>query len=436
MSKKNVPNTKKGPTLKKIKTVGDITEYTLTSNGLRVLYQNRTGSHIVTSNIVYLIGSRDEAPGETGIAHMLEHMLFKSTRHDIARKEVSGAMHFERQTGAVVNANTWKDRTTYYFAYPREHFDHALRIEAERMRDIILTDKEFQPERTNVLSEFDMYAGDEQFSLSVDMVGAAFMSHPYGHETIGYRNDIASYTVETLTKYYDQYYRPNNATLTIVGDIDEKEMKRGVLTHFGKLERGPELPRRDFPLEHTQEGIRTITITRESQKNILAIGLKHAGFPSISWHETMVVFDLLGGGKDSILHRKLIDGGKALSINTALDPSKDPNLGIIFITLAPKIDHDTILKEVVRIINNLTKKDIAPYLKKTIAKTLTNESIGRENSLSITAELVEYVSAGKWESFYDTEKILKGITPERIHAHIHELFADNRMTIGYFKGTQ
>jgi len=436
MSKKSVPNTKQKPRVKKLKQIGDITEYVLTSNNLRVLYSERKGTGVVTTNIVYNVGARDEAIGESGIAHMLEHMLFKPTTFDIARKTASAVMHFERQTGATINANTWKDRTTYYCAYPTEHFERALQIEAERMRGVVLTEKELKPEQTNVLSEHDMYAGDEQFSLSVEMVSTAFFSHPYGHETIGYRDDIASYTVPKLKRFYDTYYRPNNATLTVVGDISPAHMSAGVLKHFGHLEAGPDVSARTYPKEHPQEGLRTVTIERNTKTNILALGVKHGGFPTQSWYETMVTFDLLAGGKDSILYKKLIDAGKAVNIDTVLEPTADTNLGIIFITLAPKVTHAEMERNVRTIIASLTKKDIAPYLKKTIAKVLTQEALGRENSLALTAELVEYVSAGKWEALYETEALLKSITTTAIYEHSQKLFKNKNMTIGYFIGNQ
>ena len=227
MSKKSEPSTsiEKAPRLQKITSEQEITEYKLTSNDLRVLYVHRPGTGVVTSDIVYMVGSRDEARGETGIAHMLEHMLFKPTTFDIERGDDSAAMRFERETGINLNANTWKDRTSYYFSYPKEHFDRALRIEAERMRSVVLTDTEFKPEQANVLSEFDMYAGDEQFSLSVQMMASAFHSHPYGHETIGFREDIAAYTTDKLKAFYDTFYAPTNATLIIFEDVSEKEMK-------------------------------------------------------------------------------------------------------------------------------------------------------------------------------------------------------------------
>ncbi len=439
MSKKSVQNSKKDLpafSLKKIHKKGSITEYRLTSNDLRVLYVSRKGTGVVTSNIVYLVGSRDEMVGETGIAHMFEHMLFKPTTYDIKRKIDSSAMHFERETGATLNANTWKDRTTYYFAYPKEHFSRALQIEAERMHGLVLTNETFIPEQKNVLSEFDMYAGDEHFALSVQMVHAGFNSHPYGHETIGYREDIESYTIEKLKLFYDMYYAPNNAVLTIVGDVSEKEMASEVCKHFGPLRRSLTLKPRTVIREPKQEGSRSIVIKRPSSTNIYALGIKHDAFPTKEWFETMVVLDMLGGSDDSILHKQFVDTGLASQITTSLEPTREKNLGIIYITLTKKSTHASIHTQLRTIIDTLTIATITPYIKKTLAKVIASELSAQENSLSYTAELVEYVSAGAWEQFGNSEKILRDISPQRIKAHMHKIFEESQTITGHFVGTK
>lgn len=437
MSKKNETPTKNPSTLlKKVKSVKDITEYTLTCNNLRVLYVHRPGSGVVTSDIVYLVGSRDEARGETGIAHMLEHMLFKPTLTDIKRKTDSGAMHFERETGVILNANTWKDRTSYYFSYPVVHFDRALQIEAERMHGVVLNDKEFKPEQTNVLSEFDMYAGDEHFSLSVAMAGAAYESHTYGHETIGFRSDISAYTTEKLNAFYAKYYAPNNAALIIVGDVPEAIMKAAVIKHFAKLKKSETLTTPLLLVEPKQEGPRTVVIKRPSTTQVYALGVKHDAFPSQSWFETMAIFDMLAGGTDSVLGKALIDTGLAINMQTSLEPTREGNLGVIFITLTKKTTHAQMHIHIEKILRSLTVQTIAPYLKKTIAKALTGEFETRENSLGYTSELVEYVSAHAWEKFFDSEKILKSITPALVKKRLDILFNEDNTTIGHFIGTK
>lgn len=427
------PNT--GTTLKKIKKVGEITEYRLTTNNLRVLFVPRVGTEIVTSNIVYFVGSRDEARGETGIAHMFEHMLFKPTTFDAAKKQEASCMRFEREIGITLNANTWKDRTTYYFSYPKEHFNRALKIEAERMHHTILDEVEFEPEQRNVLSEFDMYAGDEYFALAVAMNAAAFESHPYGHETIGFREDIEAFTTAKLKRFYAAHYTPENATLVIVGDISEKEMKAGVVTHFAGLPTSKTFAPRQIFKEPKQEGLRTVTVERSSTKHILSLGIKHDAFPSVSWAETMIALEVLAGGEDSVLYKRLVDTGRAVGVRYSLEPTREVNLATLTVTLTKPGSHDA-LHEIIRTeIKKLDAKTIAPYLKKTLARVLMSEALERENSRAYVASLVEYVSAGAWETFFESEKVLSAITAKNVHSRIEKLFDPRQMTIGYFIGT-
>lgn len=433
MSKKSETNTSTQPRLLKKKTIEAISEYVLTSNGMRVLFLPRKGTGVITSNIVYKIGSRHEARGETGIAHMLEHMLFKPTKQDIARKHDSASTEFEKEFGVILNANTWRDRTSYFFSYPKVHFPQALKIEAERMRGVVITDESLAPEKANVLSEYDMYAGDELFLLSTEMYDVAIRNHPYGHETIGYREDIEDYTASKIRSYYEDYYTPNNATLIIVGDCTEAVMKREVLAHFAML------PMTHIPKEHLfrepeQNGKRTVTVSRPSTKNVLGIGVKHDAFPNIAWFETLAIFDMLAGGEDSVLTKRFVDTGLVSHIDTSLEQSKDSNLAVIFCTLTQKTNHEKLEKNLLETVRALTPKDIAPYLKKTTAKLLMNEARTRSSSLSLAQELVEYVSAEAWEHFFASEAILKNITPKAVHTRLQTLFTEEQMTIGYFIG--
>lgn len=416
--------------IKKCKT---ISEYTL-SNGLTVLYMEVKGTGVVTSNIVYTVGARDERAGETGLAHMLEHMLFKPTESDLTMKIDSGAMQFERETGCVLNANTWKDRTTYFFSYPKVHFARALAIEAGRMHGVVISDKEFLPERNNVLSEFDMYFGDPYFALSVEMVCCTFHNHPYGHETIGFREDIERYTTPMLKAFYKRFYDPKNATLTIVGDIDEVTALAEVVHTFGIQESVGEVVRNIPAIEPKQEGLRRISIERESTTNIVAFGFKHAGFPTKEWTQTQLLASILTEGPDSILHTKLVDTGLALKVEMSIEPTAEENVGMLYVTLTKKATHAQIEKIVFDTIHALTSKDITLLYKKVQQKIITSEILGRESSLAITRELTEYISAGAWEEYFTTEATLKSITPKDILQTSKKIFTENQMSIGHFIG--
>lgn len=426
--------TRRLPQLKKVKTIREIHEYRLVTNGLRVLWVQRPNSDVATSDIVYLVGSRDEARGETGIAHMLEHMLFKPTTFDKKRKRDSDSMIFEREVGVILNANTWKDRTSYFFSYPKEHIERALRIEAERMQNVLLNDAEFLPEQGNVLSEYDMRAGDEGHILETEMRGNAYHAHPYGHETIGYRADIETYTIEKLKKFYRKYYSPQNAVLIISGDFTEREIKKMVSEKFGKLKNPHESFSRAQYFEPRQEGQRRSIIEHPSSVQMLGIGIKHDAFPTTGWFEASVILDLLAGEADSILYKKLIDSGHATRIDVGLEPTREQNLGGIFITLSGKTSHEAVEEMTLETIRGLTARDIRPFLKRTIVKNLFEEASARETSLGYVDTLVEYVSADAWEHFFESEKILRNIKPNDVKQRITQLFQDSNLTIGHFKG--
>ncbi len=433
MSKKQKKKDILSKDFRKIREVDGITEYVLINNGLRVLHKHIPKTGVITTNITYLVGSRDEQPGETGVAHMLEHMLFKPTKQDIAKKIPSGAMEFERNVGVVLNANTWKDRTTYYFSYGKEHFSEALLIEAQRMRDVVLSDKEFLPERTNVLSEFDMYNGDPHFALAVDMTCSAFISHPYGHETIGFREDIEAYTISKLQKFYNHFYRPNNAVLMVIGDVDASVALKEIAVKFKHLEAEPNVMDRPIIVEPKQEGTRRVEVVRPGITNILALGFKHPAFPEQGWFETCIILRLLTDGSDSILAKKLIDTGLASGISVSQSFSKDKDLATIYVTLTKKTTHKRAEELILGLIREISVTTIKKQLKPIITKMVTEEIFSRDSSLNIAAELTEYVAAGKWEAYVETETILKKIKLKDIKVRMDELFINSNLTIGNYK---
>ena len=370
--KKNKSVFKNGYTfVKKYKT---LQEFKL-QNGLTVLYMRIPGTEVVTTNITYTVGSRDEEKGQTGIAHMLEHMLFKPTLNDLKNKVDSVAMQCERETGCILNANTWKDRTTYFFSYPKEHFSRALKIEADRMHNVVLTDREFLPERNNVLSEFDMNFGDPYFALSVEIVCSAFYSHPYGHETIGFREDIEGYAIDDLQRFYKKYYDPAYATLMVIGDIDEKIALTEIVKEFGNQStEGNKLIVKKI-IEPKQNGLRRVSVERQSSTNIVGFSIKHSGFPQKNWYVTSLLASILANESDSILYTKLVDTGLASKVSMSLEPTSEENIAILYVTLTPKATFEQIEDIVLTTVWKLTQKDISLNYKKILQKTLTSEII-------------------------------------------------------------
>lgn len=409
-------------------------EYRLKGNGLRVVHKKLSGTGVISTNLTYRVGARDETRGETGLAHMLEHMLFKPTEFDLKRGIDSGAMHFERETGCVLNANTWKDRTTYYFSYPKKHFTRALKIEAERMNGVVLTDKEFQPERSNVLSEFDMYFGRPDFALWVAMLGTALQSSAYGHETLGYREDIEDMTVEKLERFYRNYYRPDNAVMSVVGDVEVEEALKEIKRSFGNIKNPEgEVPRL-VAREPVQEGKREVVVKRKSSQNILGFGFFIEAFPSQSWYQMAAALDVLTDGPDSVLHRALVDTGKAVSVEGALEFTSGKNLVGLFIHLSEGMSHGTIEQEVYRVLAGVTVKEIKPLLEKNLALAITNEEVSRTSSLKIVDDLTEHIAAGDWTTYLEVTKRLKALNPQAVLNTLQESFKEEKLTVGKFIG--
>jgi zinc protease len=418
-----------------VKSAANIDEYILKCNGLRVLYHYRPETEVVTTNITYLVGAIDETLGKSGLAHMLEHMLFKPTKADKKAKITNGsAMKFEREVGCMLNANTWKDRTTYYFSYPAKYVDTALNIEAQRMTGLILSEKEFAPERKNVLSEFDMYNGDPYFAITVQMVSAAFLSHPYGHETIGYREDIEDYTPQRLQQFYTDYYRPDNAVMMVIGDIDKKTALESVKKHFSAV-KNPATPiPRHHIREPKQEGIRRVSIERTSTTNVLSIGFKHAGLGTREWLTTLVMLNVLTSGPESVFEKLLVDTGKVASIDSSQEPTRDTNLAVMHFTLAPGQSHSELEKTILTTIEKQSVADIAHLVKKVKANLLTEELFSRTSSLHIAQELTEYVASGDWENYANTPDLLNTITTKMVVDCMKTQFQSNNLTIGTFIG--
>lgn len=419
-----------------VKQAGGIEEYRLKSNNLTVLFQNRKDTGIVTTNITYRVGAKDEHRGITGVAHMLEHMLFKPTTFDKKNKmSDSASMLFERETGCILNANTWKDRTTYYFSYPQEYFAHALQIEAERMTGTILTDKELAPEQNNVLSEFDMYNGDPHYALHVQVCSTAFHSHPYGHETLGYREDIEDYTAEKLEVFYRNYYRPDNATMMVIGDVDKETALKEVKKQFGSIQNPvTPIPRLNIR-EPKQEGLRRANIERTSTSSLLSIGFKHAGFPTKEWFITSTMLDILTSGPESILQKKLIDTGLASSVGAMIEPTYETNVGVVNVDMENTQSLDKIEKIVLDTVRSLTAKDIQSLIEKTKEQNITEELFAREKSMRVAADLTEYVAADSWDTYAKALDIIKKVSTKDVLNCLETSFKENNLTIGHFKGT-
>jgi zinc protease len=305
----------------KVASVEGITEYRL-ANGLRVLLFPDASKQTITVNITYLVGSRHENYGETGMAHLLEHMLFKgSPRHPDVPAEL--AAH-----GARPNGTTSWDRTNYYetFSASEENLRWALDLEADRMIDSFVAKKDLDSEMTVVRNEFEMGENQPLAVMFKRLMSAAYDWHNYGNSPIGSRSDLENVPIERLQAFYKTYYQPDNAILLVAGKIDEAATLKMVQQYFAAIPR----PARSLPTLYTmdpvQDGERLVTLRRagDVQLTVAAYHIPAGAHEDVA--SLQVLSQVLGDSPSGRLHKALVETGKAAGVLNHGLQNRDPGM--------------------------------------------------------------------------------------------------------------
>ena len=415
-----------------MKSLGGISEYELKSNGLRVLHMEDKSAPVVAVNITYHVGSRNEAVGHTGSTHILEHLLFQGTKK-FNKESGNGITEVLERLGAVINGTTYFDRTNYYELVPKESLDTALSLEADRMRFALLKKEYLDTEMTVVRNEFERDENSPYEGLGKLIWGAAYHAHPYHHPTIGWKSDIENITIEKLSQFYDTFYHPNNATLTIIGDISAKEALAKVKKYFGKLSKSKSpIPAMNV-VEPTQEGQRRVTIKRAGEQAIISIAHKIPNGRHKDIAAIVILDQVLSSGKSSRFSRILIDTGKATDVSIFSMPLHDDGLFITTVSLSLQ----TTLQEVEKIIldeyekikkNGITESE----LKNAIAKNKSAIIYGRDGALSVAMILNEFIATGDWTLYPRWLSLIKNVTVKDIVRIANDYLVEDKSTVAYF----
>lgn len=275
---------------------------TTLDNGLRVLLLEDRRSPIVSVQLWYRVGSRNEPRGATGIAHLLEHMMFKGTRR-------YGPRQFARlieQNGGRDNAFTSKDVTSYFVNIAADKLDLVLELEADRMRNLLLDPREIDAEREVVIEERRTRTEDDPGGFLAEAVSSlAFQAHPYGQPIIGWMADLKRITAPEVRIFYETYYVPNNAILVAVGDFDADEALAMVRRHFGPIPRGP-APPPVLAVEPPQNGERRVVVRKQARLPIVYLAWHVPNHTSADAPALEVLSTILSGGRASRLYRHLV----------------------------------------------------------------------------------------------------------------------------------
>ncbi|MCH7520209.1 MAG: insulinase family protein [Candidatus Marinimicrobia bacterium] len=417
---------------KEIQTSGGIREYRMTSNGLTVLLMEDHSAPVATIMVTYLVGSRNEAIGYTGATHLLEHLMFKGS--ETYNKENDNAIWTLLQNiGAQINATTWLDRTNYFEMLPSEHLETAIAIEADRMRRALLRDDDRQPEMTVVRNEFERGENDPFDTLDKNIWATAYQAHPYHHSTIGWKSDIEGVSTERLRAFYNTYYWPNNATVTVIGDFKTAVALSWIKTYFGQHPSSPDPIPEMYTTEPKQEGPRRFIIKRAGETGIVGVAHKTPEGRHKDKYALAVLSNILGTGKTSIFYRALVDKGLATSASVGDHPFHDNGLLTTYAFLTPGTAHQKVEKIILDGYGKIMEGGVtAEEVQRAQAQISADVAFSRDGSYSIASSLNEAIATGDWTYYTTYLDHLQAVTAEDVQRIARTYLLEDQSTTGWF----
>jgi zinc protease len=426
-----VPANCQAPDVAKVASVEGITEYGL-PNGLQILLFPDHSQTTITVNITYHVGSRHEGRGESGMAHLLEHMVFKGTP---TYPSIWGALE---NHGANFNGTTWVDRTNYFETLPAnpENLEFAIDMEADRMINSYIDGEELAKEMTVVRNEFERGENSPTSVLSERMMSSAFLWHNYGKSTIGNRSDIERVPVENLRKFYKRYYQPDNATLLVAGNFDTNEVLNLIQKKFGPIPRPDRVLDPTYTEEPAQDGPRHAELTRVG--DVAAAGLIYhipAG-PHPDFAAIQILEDTFTSQPSGRLYRQLVVPGQATSVSGVAFGWAEP--GVMEFSAQVASDHDpqTVLDFMTEIVESAADDGITEKaVQRSKTRALKSIKLSMTNSGRIGVRLSETIAQGDWRLFFLHRDRLAEVTVEDVQRVAKKYLIASNRTSGLFLPT-
>ncbi|HQE12001.1 MAG TPA: pitrilysin family protein, partial [Flavipsychrobacter sp.] len=412
----------------KITSVEGITEYRL-GNGLQVLLFPDPSKPTITVNITYHVGSRHEGYGESGMAHLLEHMVFKgSTKHKNIPAELT-------KHGASPNGTTWYDRTNYFetFNATDENLNWALDLESDRMINSFIDNKDLQSEFTVVRNEFESGENSPSGVLMERILSTAYLWHNYGKSTIGSKEDIEKVPIENLKAFYKKYYQPDNATLVVAGKIEEAKTLELVNKYFGGIPRPTRVLPKTYTVEPVQDGERFVELSRKGDVQAIAMAYHIPAGTHPDYAAVDVLNEVLTNEPNGRLYQSLVKSGKASSVWGWAAGLHDPGFIYINADVLKEKSLDDVKKTMFATIDELKTKPVTEdEVNKAKARLLKDYETVFRNSTRVGTLLSEYIGQGDWRSGFLYRDYLKKITAADVNrAAGNYMIASNR-TYGTF----
>ena len=412
-----------------------ITDFKL-DNGLEVVVIPDHRAPVVTHMIWYKVGAADETPGKSGLAHFLEHLMFKGTEKnpgDTFSQDVA-------EIGGQENAFTTSDYTGFFQRVPREHLKDMMALEADRITGLVLTDEVVKPELNVVLEEQNMRVANNPVGrLGEQMDAALYLNHPYGRPAIGWRQEIEKLTRDDALAFYRRFYTPNNAVVIVAGDVSAEEVKADAEATYGKVAPRAENNPRQHPMEPVQEAPRTVTLadSRVEQPSVsrnYLVPSDSTAKPGES-EALDVLTNILGSGSNSRLYRTLVvDKGIALNAgasyaSTALDYAKIgvygvPKPGVTLLQLEDGID--AVLADVVE--HGVTADEVDSAKNRLIAEAV----YAQDNQATLARWYGAAIACGQTVDMVQAwPDHVRAVTPEAVQAAARQWLDRRRSVTGY-----
>jgi zinc protease len=412
----------------KLSTVEGITEYQL-SNGLKLLLFPDQSKPIVTINMTVFVGSRHEGYGETGMAHLLEHMLFKGTptfpNVPVALKD-HGAGNF--------NGTTWLDRTNYYETMPAtdENLEFGIHLEADRLINSFVKREDLISEMTVVRNEFEMGENDPERIMSQRMMATAFEWHNYGKSTIGNRTDIERVPIDNLQAFYRKYYRVDNTMLVVAGKFDEKKALALVEKHFGALKKPTNPMPNTYTEEPAQDGERIVALRRVGTVGAVGAVYHIPAGASPDYPALEILEDVLTTEPGGRIYKALVESKKASSISSSIYALHDP--GIIEVTA--KVEGGDVEAAKAALLESLETVSKTPVTAEEVARSKSKFLKIQENLVANTerlaVQLSEWAACGDWRLFFLHRDRIEKVTAEEVNRVAAKYLVRNNRTVGIY----
>ena len=424
-----------GADITTVASVEGITEYRL-DNGLRVLLFPDPSKPQITVNITYLVGSRHEGYGETGMAHLLEHLLFKGTPgHPDIMQELAAR-------GAQPNGTTWYDRTNYFEIFPAsgDNLDWALDLEAERMTAARVAREDLDTEMTVVRNEMESGENSPGGILEERVFSTAYLWHNYGQSTIGARSDVENVPIERLQAFYQKYYQPDNAVLLVAGNFEEAEALDLVVEKFGGIPRpvreGPNILYPTYTDEPAQDGERLVTLRRTGELQYVTTLYhvppgSHPDFAAVR-----VLAFILGDAPSGRLYRSLVETQLATQTGARAYQFREANPLTMSATVDPAGDLSTVLAELNATVEGVISEPVtADEVQRARTALLSDINRSMNSSTGIALDLSNWIGMGDWRLFFLNRDRIEAVSADDVNRVARAYLKPDNRTVGLFYPT-